>query len=501
MISIAVVICVVSIAATLVGRYFQRIIRFRELLGKISGPPLMPVIGNCFDVWGGLDHFYNIIHKEWPSKYGEIFHMALGSQHYVAISSPELIETILKSPTCIDKGDNYEGLRSWLGDGLLLSAGRKWKSRRKLLTPAFHYQILSNFTGTFYENSVTLCDVLKERCPIGEKREIDISPLAARCSLDIICECAMGIRINAQREDSKYVKAIERIVHIVVERFKHPWLISDAVFSLSSLGREHEKLLKIVHDFTDLVISKRRKELDGNQPLENQNEAVCGLKNVRPFLDLLLEARVDGKELNQNDIREEVNTFMFEGHDTVAASMSWFFYCMAANLQQQEKVWMELEEVFGGSDRECTLQDLPKLKYLECCIKETMRFYPSVSVVTRFLTEDLQLGDYLIPAGANVGVLISATHHNPRIYPNPSTFNPDRFLIEETKSRHPFAYIPFSAGPRNCIGQRFALIEEKVVLATVMRQFRFELTSDKPIPSLQTILKSLNGIKLLVSRR
>nr|CAD7425334.1 unnamed protein product [Timema monikensis] len=139
-----------------------------------------------------------------------------------------------------------------------------------------------------------------------------------------------------------------------------------------------------------------------------------------------------------------------------------------------DSAWQELEEIFGHSDREPTLQDLRNMKYMERCIQETLRLFPSAPAIGRKLQEDLQLGKNTIPAGCEVLIPIITVHRMKEHYPNPNEFNPDNFLPDRVQERHPYVYIPFSAGPRNCVAQKFAMIESKVIISTVLRQFRVE---------------------------
>lgn len=165
-----------------------------------------------------------------------------------------------------------------------------------------------------------------------------------------------------------------------------------------------------------------------------------------------------------------------QGHDTTATAITWFLYSMATNQHDQvrnrstnhshsvehllhmvaitqEQVYQEIYDCFGDSDRPCTLEDLPKLKYLECCLKETMRLHPSVPLLRRqLLTEEMKVNGYTIPVGATVQMQVYAVHHDEKHFPDPYAFKPERFLPEQSVGRHPYAYVPFSAGPRNCIG-------------------------------------------------
>jgi len=287
----------------------------------------------------------------------------------------------------------------------------------------------------------------------------------------------------------------------MVERMRKPWLSYNWFFSLTPLGREQKALLKTTHRFIDSVISQRRDYLNR---MKQKGETLQYTEDKRrPLLDLLLQTADDGAVLSHEDIREEISTFMFAGHDTTAASMSWFLYCMADNPQCQERVFDEMKDIFGASNRQCSFEDLSQMKYLEYCIKESLRLYSSGALYERKINRDIQLGDYLIPAGCNLNIMAYGLHRNPRIYPNPLVYDPERFYPDQSAERHPYAFIPFSAGPRNCIGQRFAMIEQKTILSTLIRRYRFELSSmsPRPIPSFQGILKPMNGVHIVFSKR
>ncbi|KZS08909.1 Uncharacterized protein APZ42_027005 [Daphnia magna] len=400
---------------------------FHVTVGRIPGPRFyFFLLGNILEVAGGLDHVLRIFQETWTKKYGEIYRIFLGSHCYVAISSPELLETILSSQKVIDKGVSYDML-------LACFLGELWRSRRKLLTPAFHYTILKSYFEVFNEQSCILSGIFE-----GLFRSFP-------------GEASMGTRIGAQTQDSDYVRAVYRIGQLILEKMLRPWLEHPWVFSKSALGREHDQLLGTLHAFTDGVVRERRKALceeENNVPEERETR----FRNKLPLLDLLLKASDDGKVLSDQDIRNEIDTFMFEGHDTTTSLMAWFLYCMAVNPECQEQAFVELDNVFGNSERDCTQDDIPNLKYLECCIKETLRLYPSVPAFERNVIEDIEIGGFTIPAGCTLGCLTAATHRNPKVFPDPLAYKPERFLPDEAVGRHPYAYIPFSAGPRNCIG-------------------------------------------------
>ena len=170
---------------------------------------------------------------------------------------------------------------------------------------------------------------------------------------------------------------------------------------------------------------------------------------------------------------------------------------------KQNLVKEELQQVFGDSKRSCTMEDAAQLKYLESCIKEAQRLFPSVPVLERTIDEDIELDGYTLLAGTSIAIQIYALHRHPEYFPDPLVFKPERFHSPSDEvPRHPYAYIPFSAGPRNCIGQRFAILEEKVILSSLLRQFRFSYDEAKygpPIPIPDLTMKPFSVLKLRIT--
>ncbi|CAI9723446.1 cytochrome P450 4V2-like [Octopus vulgaris] len=280
-------------------------------------------------------------------------------------------------------------------------------------------------------------------------------------------------------------------------------IITDLIFNLHPLGKEATKCLKVLHGFTNKMIKDRselylenRKKSSNNK---DEDEESRGKKKLA-FLDTLLDKLHEG-EIDQTMLREEVDTFMFEGHDTTLAGISWTLYFIAAYPDVQKKLQKEIDN-FYGENEEPTLTNLKKLIYLECVIKEVQRLYPSVAVMGRLAAEDFKVGPYEVKKGTSISIMISALHRDPKNFPDPDRFDPDRFLTED-RNIHPYAFIPFSAGPRNCIGQRFAMIEEKVVLSRIIQRFNLETTQKREElePSLELVLRPLNGIRLKFTHR
>ncbi|KAF1533045.1 Leukotriene-B4 omega-hydroxylase 3, partial [Eudyptes sclateri] len=220
------------------------------------------------------------------------------------------------------------------------------------------------------------------------------------------------------------------------------------------------------------------------------------------FIDLLLLTKdKDGNTLSDEDISAEADTFMFEGHDTTASGLAWLLYNLARHPQYQERCRQEVRELLKGRDvEEIEWEDLSRLPFTTMCIKESLRLHPPVTAVSRCCTEDIALRDgRVIPKGIICLMSIYGTHHNPDVWPEPQVYNPLRFSLENSQGRSPLAFIPFSAGPRNCIGQNFAMAELKVVAALTVARFTIRLDAGRPPrrkPEL--ILRAEDGLWLLL---
>jgi len=495
--------------------------RLEELIEKVPGPTALPIIGNVLEISTGFDELFARlagVKNFWGRDKG-ICRAWLLFDPYIYLTEASKVEVIMSSPKYIDKSQDYDYLQPWLGTGLLTSHGKKWHSRRKILTPAFHFKILDDFIDVFQEQSSVLVTKLEKE--IGKDDGFNLFTYVTLCTLDIICETAMGQKIDAQSNgDSEYVKAVYKIGEIVQSRQAKVWLHPDILFRLTKLYQEHQHCINVLHGFSNRVIRERKAEiLDNNnnnnnnidgETMQNLNQQddleILGFpkKKRLAFLDLLIEASHNGSDLSDEDIREEVDTFMFEGHDTTSASICWTLFLLGSSPEIQERVYDEIDAIFEGDrKRPATMKDLNDMKYLECAIKDSLRLYPSVPFLGRHLYEDVQIGDYLIPAGTTALISTYVLHRDSKVFPKPEHFNPDNFLPENCSGRNPYAYIPFSAGPRNCIGQKFALLEEKSVISSVLRNYKIEAIDRREDLTLlgELILRPKHGLRVKITKR
>ncbi|XP_053258391.1 cytochrome P450 4V2-like isoform X1 [Podarcis raffonei] len=497
--------------ATLLAVWVARLVldqywKYRELKHIPGIRPWYPLLGNALlldrDRKGA---FSQVIRSTEMLRNIPLLLLWVGPLPFLILYHPDTVEVVLSSSKHITKSDPYKFLHPWLGTGLLTSTGSKWRSRRKMLTPTFHFTILDDFLEVMNEQANILVQKLEKHV---DKEPFDCFLYITLCALDVICETAMGKNIGAQHnKDSEYVQAVYRMTDLIYKRQRSPWFWSDLLYLMFRQGREHHRILKILHNFTDNVIAEKAHELKIQEQHKSEvvgNGEQSKRKVRRAFLDMLLNATDDdGNKMSYLDIREEVDTFMFEGHDTTTAAMNWCIYLLARHPEAQRKVHHELDEIFGNSDRHVTMDDMKQLRYLDCVIKEALRLFPSVPVFARKLSEECYIRGFRVPKGVDALILPFALHRDPDVFPEPEEFRPERFFPENVAGRHPYAYVPFSAGPRNCIGQRFAQMEEKTILATILRRFSVESAQRRDQLDLvgELILRPGKGIWIQLKKR
>ncbi|XP_046382672.1 cytochrome P450 4C1-like isoform X2 [Ischnura elegans] len=455
LVALLIVILVWILLVSPLQQWYSKHSRFCHLMSELPGPKIVPLFGNTYEfVENPLNKFTELL-THMIKTHGPIFRMWVGPfTCTVHVSSWRYAESIFNSSVHIDKSSLYSFLHSWLGTGLLTSTGAKWHLRRKLLTPAFHRSVLDSFQEVFSDKSDTLIKILEVERKKSES--FDIAPFIWQCSLDIICETAMGTKMNIQesvsKNDTAYLKAISYAAESGLYRLLRPWLHPQLLFDISPRGRKYKKSVEIMHSFTNKVIQERKKEYLDSKRMEvngftDENEKFRIKKRRMAFIDVLIETTLgDGEEekhhLTDEGIREEVDTFMFEGHDTTASGISWTIYLLGRHPDIQEEVAREINEVFGQESIKST-QKLSELRLLDRCIHESLRLYPSVPVIARELNKEVKLG------------------------------------------------------------QKFAMQEAKTVVASIVKNYRIESieSPQELVLLMEMILRSQNGIKVRLHPR
>ncbi|KAF7277733.1 cytochrome P450 4g15 [Rhynchophorus ferrugineus] len=512
-----------------------------ELAERIPGPKGWPIIGNALEFVGTPNEIFTRIYRR-SFAYGKTIKLWAGSRLIIFLTDPDDVEIILSSHVHIDKSPEYRFFKPWLGDGLLISTGQKWRAHRKLIAPTFHLNVLKSFIDLFNKNSRET--VKKMEKEIG--KEFDCHDYMSEATVEILLETAMGVSKKTQGQSGyDYAMAVMKLCEILHLRHAKMWFRPDIIFNLTNTAKYQKKLINVIHSLTRRVIQKKKadfekgirgstaelpEELKTTKPERNVSSKTTtlegtsygqstglkddldvdddvGEKKRMAFLDLMIEASQNGVVINDEEIKEQVDTIMFEGHDTTAAGSSFFLCQMAAHPDIQERVVQELDEIFQGSDRPVTFADTLEMKYLERCLLETLRLFPPVPIIARQLQQDVRLASdpkLVLPAGATIVVAQFKVHRSQEQYgPNADVFDPDNFLPERASNRHYYAFIPFSAGPRSCVGRKYAMLKLKILLSTILRNYKIKSNWTEDDYKLQgdIILKRADGFKISLERR
>ncbi|KAJ6644110.1 Cytochrome P450 4c3 [Pseudolycoriella hygida] len=407
--------------------------------------------------------FYNLAVEF--HKHG-LYAFQLGLQPIIHIFTPEYFESVMTSTKHIQKANAYNVVIPWLGTGLVVSTGEKWHKDRKLLTPAFHFKILDQFNPSINKHALILCDKISSTL---NYQMTDCVSVLASFALDIICETSMGVDMKTQTVgENKFSSSFTEFTKLAVKRVLTVYNNNDFLYNLTPDGQKAKLMIKNMHEFTEKIVAQRKKEImEMSAPDDSGTK-----KKRRSLLDLMLDIHLNGGDFSIKEIQFQLDNFAFAGQDTVSNALAFVMLCLANYSDVQQRVREEMNECVGDDVTELTSEHLARLCYLDMVIKESLRLYPPGPFTGRQLLEDAQIGDYIIPKGTDIWMNYYALHRNPDIWTEPEKFDPERFSPENSIDRHPFAFVPFGGGLRNCIGQRYARAAIKIVIVQIMKRFQ-----------------------------
>uniref|UniRef100_A0A0K8WD67 Cytochrome P450 4p1 n=2 Tax=Bactrocera latifrons TaxID=174628 RepID=A0A0K8WD67_BACLA len=470
------------------------------LENSVALPKGRTIFGNAFDLALSPDNMFDFSRKLAAEMKRSYLQYGLFTSFYNIITAEDA-ELVMNDQSLINKSIIYNFLVPFLNRGLLTSSGKKWHSRRKMLTPAFHFNILGQFEEIFKEESKKFVESLEA----SDLSAVTLNEIIPKFTLNAICETALGVKLDEQMNADQYRASFKMIEEVFLMRFRNPFYILDSVYKVF-LAPKIAKHISIVQNFSSEIIDKRRQvfaaQPDHSEDKADDNQSFYTKKRYA-MLDTLLRAERDGL-IDHVGICEEVDTFMFEGYDTTSMALLFSLMNLSLYPEMQERCYQEILENVEDDLSQLDIQQLAKLKYLECFIKETQRLYPSVPVIAREVANDTRLANNLIlPKGSQITIHIIDIHRSAKYYENPNKFDPEHFTAEASAGRHPFAYVPFSAGQRNCIGQKFAMLELKTVLVNIIKKFKISpLQKDQDIKlEAGMIIRTPNIIKVKLEKR
>jgi cytochrome P450 len=417
----------------------------------VPGPEQKPFIGNLSEMKGrDLIRFYYDMWQE----YGDIVRLKLGPVEAYVLSYPDYIQHVLvKHPEIYTKGFTIEKLRLALGDGILASEGDKWKKQRRLMQPTYTPRGIQGFAEIMSDSTQKTIERWRQ---FPEEHRFDINVEMTRLAMSIISRSMFGIDVAEKAQE--FGKNLHMLLDWVVA---HSMSAFDVPLFIPTPGNQRLKhAQKLVKDFIFEVIEERRR---------------TGHKE--DLLSLLMTAKDEetGEVMSDEQLHDEILITFFAGHETTASLLTWTWYLLSLHPEVEDKLHAELDTVLAG--RKVSLSDIPNLKYTKMVLDEALRLYSPAAITARAAEQDDEIDGYPIPKGALVTVFPYATHRHPDFWEHPLAFWPEHFTEERVAARPRYAYYPFGAGQRICIGLHFAQMEAVIGLAELAQAFKLRLAS------------------------
>ncbi|MEK1850523.1 MAG: cytochrome P450 [Phyllobacterium sp.] len=439
------------------------------------GPKGLPFLGNLLAFGKDQLGFFT----ETARLYGDLVSLNLAGWPALIVSDVEAIEKIL-----VKDHKNYikdrliwRHVTALFGNGLLTNEGESWQRQRRLAAPAFAGQQLLAYDSEM----VALTHKMLDRWKNGQI--LNIHPEMMELTLRIAAKTLFDSKV--ERDISDMDRALNDLVMEIASRIKRPIIVIPDAIPLPGHLR-YRRAIRTVERVVSSMIAERR---------------AGGLENRDDFLSRLMAARDEtGKPMSDELLRDEAITLLLAGHETTALALSWAWFLLGQHPEAEARMAAEIADVLG--DRPATTHDLPHLKYTEGVVMESMRIYPPAWAMGRESIGPFELGGYAFPAGMTIFISPWILHRDPRYFEEPDAFRPQRWMGNLAHELPRFAYMPFGGGPRICIGQRFAMIEAILILATMAQRFSAELQSDHkvtPFPSIT--LRPKGGVWLKIKDR
>jgi len=409
-------------------------------------------------------------------EYGDIAHYKIGWNHIVFLNHPDYIREIL-----VVQNDNFVKERTvrrtkmLLGEGMITAEGAQHRMQRQVAQPAFHRQRIPEYARTMVEEAVRMRDSWCD----GEQRDIAIDMM--RLTLNVVARTLFAT--DLQDEVNELADAINRIMalyNFLVLLPAAEWLVHVRPPGLAAFVRARKRIDAVVYRMME---AHRNRQSDKGS-----------------LLDLMLAASPERTAESEQSLRDQVITIFLAGYETVANALSWTWYLLSQNPECERRFHEEIDLELQG--RNPAYEDVPRLRYVEMVLAESMRLYPPAWAMGRQARNDFQLGDYFLPAKTTVLISQFITHRDERFFPDPLRFDPERFTPEAKARRAKFTYFPFGAGFRQCIGESFAWMEGVLLLATLGQKWKLSLVEGHPVePEPLITLRPKYGMKMRIAER
>ena len=414
--------------------------------------------------------------SQYTALYGDTFRFHFGGfKEAVVTTNPVVIQHVLKT-----NSENYhkshiqkKRMGHFLGKGLLTTEGEAWKTQRRLIQSGFERKQLEVLSSIMQDSLAESLRDFDQQTRIGP---VDIYPLMMKITFAMVGKSLFGAKLKEDDIEliSEAISTVQKfMVRQTIQPYLNPW------FAISGELRRHEQMRTRAFGILGDYIRRRREDEPGHD-----------------LLQILLDARYnDGSHMDDDLIISESMQLLVAGHETSSNALSWTLYLLSTRPDCVDKIRDEFDAILG--DKPLAFSDVPKFEFTTQVINEALRLYPPFWMVDRMALGDDRAGDVDIPGGSTVVVFIYGTHHSPRYWENPESFDPERFARANEKLHTPFAHLPFGAGPRGCIGGNYAMLQMLMILSVLLRKYDFQLVAGQNVePRPMVILRPEHGINM-----
>jgi cytochrome P450 len=407
-------------------------------------PPGLPVIGHVLEYAKDPPGYLMRLTKQ----YGDVVNMRFGNRGMTLVTRPELVAQVLQTQNKKFKKPykGFPALAALIGNGLLSSDGAFWLRQRRLAQPAFHRERINAYAETMRTYTLEALPRLNGA--------LDMHHFWEGLTLEIVAKTLFNTDVHGSDSAGTVGVALQEALEANKAQMAQPFPLP---LELPLPG--HKRLKKAIAELEGIIFAMIARERA--QPSEYS------------LLSMLVAARdEDGSSMTDAQLRDEALTLLLAGYETTANALSWAIHLLLTHPEHLERARTEAREVVG--ERGARLEDLPKLTFLKRVWMETLRLYPTAWSIGRTALEEVTLNEFTLPKRQNVILSQYVTHRNPVFFPDPEAFQPDRWQNDFEKTLPDYAYFPFSAGPRVCIGNMFAEMEGLILLSTVLANTTLE---------------------------
>ncbi|MEM7332990.1 MAG: cytochrome P450 [Chloroflexota bacterium] len=413
--------------------------------------------------------------QNWVQEFGNVFTLRMAIFNLMIVNEPALVrELLVKKVTQIHRDPfTSKVFKRFLGEGVLAAEGKMWQRKRRLVRPAFHARRIQDYTAVMTQYTQEMVNGWQAGHQLAIDKEL------TQLTLRIIAKTIYNVDVAEQAEEIGRNMAIA--AKIAEGQLGQPLIPPKWVPTPNN--RKQNRAIQNVHALLLEIINQRK----------------ASGEDAGDLLSMLIQARdEDGSALSDEELLDECMTLFFAGHETTAALLTWTWYLLSKNPEVKQKLQSEIDTALNG--KPIAFEDMEKLPFTEWVIKEGLRLYPPAWSLARVALEDMTLGGRAVPKNTVIFASPFLMHRSAEHFPDPERFWPERWADDQPQPDR-FAYFPFGAGPRVCLGNMFAMLEAKVILATIVQNFDLDLLSEKIELDLQVTLRPKDSLMMQVLSR